>query len=366
MLRAISIAAFMVVASSFRIDLKDDNQADVEAITTDNAQVETDAEALTTEDAHLDTEEKDEHGTRGPALAQYWRVLNRGACGWRPFVTDFKMYSDAQRRHPFQMGDSRLLSSGDHGEGKEARRAIDSSGETAWRPQVHAPAAREVWIGYDFGEPVVVQAAVVRGLGRGEGGGRRWNGGLVLQSSEDGRSWHTVAEQSDSDLVTAPAVRMLAQARWEPLYTIGSDSTAIQVSTGTTSTEAFGSTESYYSEVSSALSFGFEVLGAFEIGGSVTATEGRQMSRNEEFSRSTSEESSHTHTARPQSGGTFLWQWVFHYSVDGSPAGSTSTKSFAQTGHRGQKPACLPGYASDPYTGYQHCVDDNYRIRYRN
>jgi len=103
--------------------------------------------------------------------------------------------------------------------------AVDGDKGTSWRPQdgtgptsasdpftVHAISPGEAWIGMRFNTRTVVKGAEALGLGVGSGsnsenGGEgpiySWNGGITLQSSEDGVTWTTVATSWDSDSVTA-------------------------------------------------------------------------------------------------------------------------------------------------------------------
>jgi len=75
--------------------------------------------------------------------------------------------------------------------------AVDGQSNTYWRPQIHAPRARQVWIGGRFAEPVVIRAVIAEGLGECD----RWTGGLELHSSKDGDVWEVVAQQPNTNTI---------------------------------------------------------------------------------------------------------------------------------------------------------------------
>lgn len=106
-------------------------------------------------------ENKPAPGTVADAVqgATYWRVTNLGGCGWRPAVTEFKMLGSVGGE---LRSYAEVISSGyndsDSG-GAYATHGAECSvkGTGKWRPHIHAPKAREVWIGLRFPRPTVVR-----------------------------------------------------------------------------------------------------------------------------------------------------------------------------------------------------------------
>jgi len=123
-------------------------------------------------------------------------------------VTDFKLFSDTGLTTALTYDE--LISSGFNTASTEAevgpQLAVDDDLSTAWRPALASGTTQqtgEAWIGMRFNTRTAVKGATAVGLGLGEGGGNSWNGGITLQSSEDGVTWTTVATSWDSDSVTA-------------------------------------------------------------------------------------------------------------------------------------------------------------------
>jgi len=125
-------------------------------------------------------------------------------------VKDFKMFSDPGLTIAITNYEE-LISSGFNTDKTEAevgpQLAVDDDMSTAWRPQggtgvssANYPAA-DVWIGMKFAAPTTVKGATAVGLGIGDLAGKSWNGGIILQSSNDGDDWTTVARSDNSDSV---------------------------------------------------------------------------------------------------------------------------------------------------------------------
>lgn len=172
-----------------------------------------------------------------------------------------------------------------------------------------------------------------------------------------------------------PPTPLTVRGYWMPVTDIHSAVTHIHSRT-TSRTVTQGSGGAFSVEAQTSVSAGFECVGA-NVAASVAASVGRDLSTAIEFSHLESEsrlqtdkfipypEASQNVSGNYDTGsGLHLWQWVFDYFRDDQlqSEGTTFTSSFAQTANPDQIPACLPGYARDPYNGYQDCVTDHYRI----
>jgi hypothetical protein len=190
---------------------------------------------------------------------------------------------------------------------------------------------------------------------------------IHFQSTSSGSEWEVipVGGGGGGGSGSAAESRLRAVGRWKGLRRVASGGTDMSVSTGTTQSNTRGSSSSFSSQVSVAVSAGFDCLGA-HVDTSVTASVGSDMSRSSEFSTSSSREETVTEHFEATDGASYLWQWVFDYNRNGQLQGTTHTLNFAQTAGAWEPPACLPGYHTDPYEGAQHCARDRFRIRYNN
>jgi len=145
----------------------------------------------------------DGHPAQNGYAAKYWRVVLNGPTTWRPAINEVKFYADSgctEEMTGFRgatQDDPAFLCSGAHNSGnKGCWNALDDSttlravpmgagfhGVDAWRPHCHDCAKSEVWLGVQFDDLAKVRCVVANNMGEGEGGGKSWNVGVMLQAS---------------------------------------------------------------------------------------------------------------------------------------------------------------------------------------
>lgn len=180
---------------------------------------------------------------------------------------------------------------------------------------------------------------------------------IHYNSRSQGSEWKL--ERRNGGCTVARESPLRARGHWQGLGFITSDGQSVTV--GTTQTNSRETSSTFSSEISVAVSAGFDMLGA-SVETSVTATVGSSFTRASSSSFSTSRTSVRSFRAQP--GGMHLWQWVFDYYRGSRKQGETNTEHFAQTAGAWAKPACLPGYSENPHSGATRCHGNQYRIRY--
>lgn len=151
-----------------------------------------------------------------------------------------------------------------------------------------------------------------------------------------------------------------AFGEWFALENIVSGGSDIQHTVGTETNHAVSGELS--TQVSTTVKAGFHTPG---IQWGVSGTVGRTMTTSSSFSQTASASTTRTDHFVATPNGKFLWQWRFTYYRNEVEMGKSYTTSYAQTEGAWEKPACLPGYATDPMNGAQNCYQSQYRIQYR-
>eukprot|EP01048_Picozoa_sp_COSAG05_P012496 COSAG05_NODE_1253_length_5369_cov_14.480674_5_plen_193_part_00 len=151
------------------------------------------------------------------ATMVYYRITNKGSLTWRPTVKYVKFFADSgcsQEVTPLvQPGidcpcnGCQLCSSYHCGSAaqKGCQNAFDGSSLTSWRPGIHAPAARKIWIGAGFVTGTTISCVKALGMENNDGGG------VAVESSTDGVLWSSVSGDGDSVTDTFIFERPFAQ-----------------------------------------------------------------------------------------------------------------------------------------------------------
>ena len=124
-----------------------------------------------------------------------YRIANAGYTGWRPAVREFWM----KEANGLKIENAKLICSGSHRGG--CQNAVDMVSPW-WRPHCHPCQPNNAWIGYEVDKKVTVGSAFAQGLGTGGGRDATWDGGVILQKSDNGgETWKDIASAVNSDLV---------------------------------------------------------------------------------------------------------------------------------------------------------------------
>jgi len=149
----------------------------------------------------------DGHPAQNGYAAKYWRVVLNGPTTWRPAIDEVKFYADSgctEEMTGFRgatQDDPGFMCSGGHKsqygdydlgcwhalDSETSLKTVKVPGGTiavaAWRPHCHHCASSEVWLGVQFDDLAKVRCVVANNMGEGQGGGKSWNVGVMLQAS---------------------------------------------------------------------------------------------------------------------------------------------------------------------------------------
>jgi len=128
-------------------------------------------------------------------IQSLYRVSNAGYTGWRPAVSEIKVFSDPSCRteiHATYVEDSG--NNPGHGDGSAA---LDDTRSTMWRPQCHPCNPKEAWI--TFSASIRAECVEADNLGKGSGGGQTWNGGILVEVWNSEKNQWITAMQSDNE-----------------------------------------------------------------------------------------------------------------------------------------------------------------------
>lgn len=130
-----------------------------------------------------------------------------------------------------------LICSGNHAY-KGCNNAVDMV-YPWWRPQCLQCEINEAWIGYKVSKEIVVVEAYAKGLGIGSVGSYSWNGGVVLQRSEDaGKTWEDIGYTGNSDSYLLTNEQYIVMDEWTNWCANG-----FEVMTSSTECERYADTQ---------------------------------------------------------------------------------------------------------------------------
>ena len=145
-----------------------------------------------------------------------------------------------------------------------------------------------------------------------------------------------------------------ASGEWKVHSSTNAASSKISYTEGTTRKSADKADDSWSSEVSRSVSYGFNFLGAYA-GVEVTGSKASESSNT--VSSSIQKSVTETHTVTFDRGGTI---WQFEYDIEDLCGGANiKTTDFVLTSGRARPPCCLPGYALEYENAHGPCVEDS-------
>jgi len=127
-------------------------------------------------------------------VAYLYRVSNAGYTGWRPAVSEIKVFSDqscATEIEATHVADSGHLPG--YGDGSAA---LDATSYTRWRPQCPQCNPKDAWI--TFSASTRAKCVEAGNLGEGAGGDKTWNGGILVDLWNSTKNQWVTAMQSDN------------------------------------------------------------------------------------------------------------------------------------------------------------------------
>ena len=142
----------------------------------------------------------------------YWRVLNNAQTEWRPSISEaiFKTING----NIINPSADNIISS-DNPVGNLAIYAFDNDSTTTYRPSWPRTDGKttypknSVWLGIKLNSPDIIESVTLSNDGNGMGVGSAisggntvtWNGGLLLQASDDGENWINTSSMYNSNTV---------------------------------------------------------------------------------------------------------------------------------------------------------------------
>ena len=125
-----------------------------------------------------------------------YRVLNRGATLWRPWINEIRVYTDPDctlETNATFVDMSGYLNTIQYGDGA-ATVAFDNSEDTVWRPQCHSCDIEEAWVSFSVSEEIKCVQAL------------DWDdyakiGGIKVEIQNSDNTWTTMMESSHENIV---------------------------------------------------------------------------------------------------------------------------------------------------------------------